>query len=100
MLSLYNKCQKQLLCDVHKISRDSLYPALSYHKNWRPFCTNNTVYIKRWYWRVSKNNLFLIQFTNYNFHYHHNTNLPENVSSVYDSYLTYLLIPLPDMIWW
>ena len=33
----------QLLCNVGRISNDSVYPALSYHKNQRRFCKEERV---------------------------------------------------------
>jgi len=59
MLSLWNTHQKQMLCTVYRISRDSIYPALPYQKNWSPFCTNSSVCSKLWYWRISQYKRFI-----------------------------------------
>jgi len=72
MLSLLKEHQKQLLCNVCRISRDSvhLHP---YGKHYRPFYTNSSLYSKFWYWQVSKYKLFLIQSIINNSQYHPNT---------------------------
>jgi len=51
MLPLLHKYRKNLLCNIYRISRDSIYRALSYHKHKRQFCAKK-VYTKLWFWTL------------------------------------------------
>ena len=83
MLSLWNQHQKQILCDIHRISGDSVNLILSYckmkalstqkmHINWLSF------------WKMSKYKLFIIQSIINNAHYHPNSH--HNIC-LYDCFL-------------
>ena len=70
---ILQQISKQLYRNMYTISHNSIYPTLSCHKYWSPFCTNSSVCSKLWNWTVPKYKLYILQSTINNSHYHPNT---------------------------